>query len=439
MPTHRLSFWTTTASSAVVALALSALMVWVVAWGWSRPAETALWPTVLGLGLAELVILPIAALSGLVATGGLVALWRDSLEAKGLPYAPSAPLEAPPTRPFAAMRSALFGLCAGDTVEIKRLDEIMPTLDASGALGGVPFMPEMAAFCGTRARVLRRVDKLNDWIRATGMKRMRGLVILDGLRCDGAAHGNCQSSCHLRWREEWLRRVDGAEPSGKIAERTSLEQADLAALSAFSKRESDAGAGVRYVCQATELVAGGTPLRQLDPRHYARDLLTGNVRLKPLCIGLAITLFNRVQRKIGGAAFPKLSVGTTKASPQEALNLQRGDFVRIKSKDLIEGTLNSQSRNSGLYFDREMLRFCGGEYRVKARLERVVVEKTGELRQLTNPCVILEGVIATGEYEAFNPEDEFIFWREVWLERVAPSSAVPSMPSRNLQSGEHLL
>jgi hypothetical protein len=158
-----------------------------------------------------------------------------------------------------------------------------------------------------------------------------------------------------------------------------------------------------------------------------------------LCIGLAVTLFNRVQRNIGGAAFPKLSVGTTRDSPQEALNLQPGDRVRIKPKDLIERTLNSQSRNKGLYFDREMVRFCGGEYRVKARLERVVVEKTGELRHLSNPCVILEGVIATGEYEAFNPEDEYIFWREVWLERVTPSSAAPPLQSRNLQSGEHLV
>ena len=44
-------------------------------------------------------------------------------------------------------------------------------------------------------------------------------------------------------------------------------------------------------------------------------------------------------------------------------------------------------------------------------------------RQLTNPCIILEGVMSTGEYQGFNPENEYIFWREIWLERVSPAVA----------------
>src|SRR5262249_6251978 len=131
--------------------------------------------------------------------------------------------------------------------------------------------------------------------------------------------------------------------------------------------------------------------------------------------------FNRVQRKHGAPVFPNYSVGTTKTSPHEALGLQPGDRVRVKPKRSIEPTLDSQSRNRGLYFDRDMLRFCGGEYRVKARIERLIVERTGELRQLSNPCFVLDGVTATGEYQGFNPENEYIFWREVWLARAALS------------------
>ena len=172
-----------------------------------------------------------------------------------------------------------------------------------------------------------------------------------------------------------------------------------------------------------------------DPCHYARDLLTGNVRLLPLCTGLAIAFFNRVQRKHGGPVFPNYSVGTTKASPHEALGLQPGDLVRVKPKSLIEPTLRA-SRNRGLWFDRDMIRFCGAEHRVKTRVERVIAEKTGELRLLTNPCIILDGVTATGEYQGFNPENEYIFWREVWLERVAPSDTLPA-PHREPRSGGH--
>jgi len=286
-------------------------------------------------------------------------------------------------------------------------------------------MPEMATFCGTRTRVLRRVDKLNDWIHGTGLKRMHSLVLLAGLRCDGSAHGECQSNCHLRWREEWLRPVDRVGSADTFAEKAPPQQSQLAALSAFANRQSDTGAGLRYVCQATELTAGGAPMRMADPRHYARDLLTGNVRLRPLLAGLAITSFNRVQRICRGAVFPSYAAGITAAQPQDALGLQPGDLVRVKPKNLIELTLNSQSRNRGLFFDRDMIRFCGGEYRVKARLERVIVEKTGELRQLSNPCIILDGVTTTGEYQGFNPENEYIFWREIWLERVA-AGTVPS-------------
>ena len=43
--------------------------------------------------------------------------------------------------------------------------------------------------------------------------RMRNAVHLEGLRCDGQAHGGCQAGCLLYWKEAWLRRVpsDGRE------------------------------------------------------------------------------------------------------------------------------------------------------------------------------------------------------------------------------------
>jgi hypothetical protein len=391
--------------------------------------------------LAAFLIVPLTAVSGLIAAGGFIALRRDSLEAKGMPYAQSAPREARSAPLFAAMRAVLsrrhFGFCPGDLVEIRSLDEILQTLGDNGALDGVPFMPEMAAYCGTRARVFRRVDKLNDWIHGTGLKRMHDLVLLAGLRCDGSAHGKCQSNCHLRWREEWLLPVDRARSADEFAELAPPEQSRLAALSAFASRQNDAGTGIRYVCQATELTAGGTPMRMIDPRHYARDLLTGNVRLRPLCTSVALDFFNRTQRKFGGAVFPHYSGGTVPAPTPEALGLQPGELVRVKPKNLIEPTLNSQSRNRGLYFDREMIRCCGGEYRVKARPERVIIEKTGELRQLTNPCIILDGVTATGEYQGLNPENEYIFWREVWLERVAPSVTALPMSNREPSNAGH--
>jgi hypothetical protein len=38
---------------------------------------------------------------------------------------------------------------------------------------------------------------------------------------------------------------------------------------------------------------------------------------------------------------------------------------------------------------------------------------------MSTPSIVLEGVRNTGEYVGFNPEDEYIFWHEIWLERLA--------------------
>lgn len=426
MTNHRLSFWKTTAASAAVALVSVLLLAGLLVWVWASLGEARFWAACLVCILAVLLIAPLIIVSGLVATGGFIALRRDSFEARGQPYAQPAPRETTPHFLVAAIRAVSgrerSGFRPGDLVEIRGLDEILRTLDDKGTLDGLPFMPEMAARCGSRARVFRRVDKLNDWVHGTGLKRMRGIVLLEGLRCDGSAHGNCQSVCHLRWQEAWLRPVGRAEPSGSTSERGSPTESQRAALAAFASRQNDAGTDVRFVCQATELTAGGTPLHLTDLRHYARDFLTGNVRLQPLCKGIAIALFNRVQRKSGGPVFPRYAGGTSSASLHETLDLQPGELVRVKTKSRIELTLNNASRNRGLWFDREMLRFCGGKYRVKARVERLIIEKTGELRVLTNPCIILEGVIASGEYQGFNPENEYIFWHEIWLERIPPAA-----------------
>lgn len=47
-------------------------------------------------------------------------------------------------------------LRADDWVEVKSPAAITQTLDEDGSLDGLPFMPEMAAMCGQRFRVMRR-------------------------------------------------------------------------------------------------------------------------------------------------------------------------------------------------------------------------------------------------------------------------------------------
>jgi hypothetical protein len=90
----------------------------------------------------------------------------------------------------------------GDLVEVRAPEEILQTLDSSGTLAQLPFMPEMLGFCGRRFRVSRRADMTCASI--PGMSTRRGFTIddvvtLDGIRCSGAAHGGSMHGLLARW------------------------------------------------------------------------------------------------------------------------------------------------------------------------------------------------------------------------------------------------
>src|SRR5258705_1000175 len=98
----------------------------------------------------------------------------------------------------------------GEVVEVRSKEEILSSLDERAALDGLPFMPEMLQYCGRRFRVRAVAHKTCETARRTWKARqLRRTVHLEGLRCDGTAHGGCQAECNLFWREEWLR--PGAE------------------------------------------------------------------------------------------------------------------------------------------------------------------------------------------------------------------------------------
>src|SRR5262249_53320403 len=102
-------------------------------------------------------------------------------------------------------------LHAGDWVEIRSREEILGTLDNQGQFDGMPFMPEMFAFCGKRFRVAKRAHKTCDTAYTFKGRKMRDAVHLEGLRCSGEAHGGCEAACLIFWKTTWLRPVCGGE------------------------------------------------------------------------------------------------------------------------------------------------------------------------------------------------------------------------------------
>jgi hypothetical protein len=321
-----------------------------------------------------------------------------------------------------------LNLRVGDLVEVRSESEILATLDDAGELDSLPFMPEMVAFCGQRLTVHKVAHKLCDTISGTGMRRMERAVHLTGARCDGSAHGGCQTKCQFYWKEAWLKRVDPAtsQPDRNLADGRIL----LSLLATNTCRAPDQDGETRYSCQATELLRAAPqclPLR--DFRQYVLDVQSGNAGVRGVVVAFSVAMFNWVQAQSNrrlprwlrfrrGLRWRFLEGRVTGRTPTEKTRLQPGELVRIKSRDEILATLDHTLHNRGMGFEEEMERYCGTVARVQSRVDRCIDERTGRMLTMKNPCIVLENVTCAGVYNASCPREFIPFWREIWLERI---------------------
>lgn len=307
------------------------------------------------------------------------------------------------------MKLVATNLRPGDFVEVKSPAEILQTLDSDGALDKLPFMPEMVEFCGKRFRVFKRVVKTCYYGTSSGMRKFpaEDVVILEGLRCSGSAHDGCQKACTIFWREAWLRRVEGVSPSPSNVSPESVRQ-----LRAQLKTSTGPKT---YFCQASEILHATIELSYTE--RFAKcvsEVRAGNCSILEMAHRISVWLFWKIRKVLRGA----YGRGTLKSTPAGTLNLQPGELVEIKPLDDISRTLDERAYNRGLYFTPAMGGLCGEEFRVKCRPEKIIVDGTGEMRQLRN-TVFLEGSLCGCSCVAFGgcPRGEFAYWREIWLRR----------------------
>ena len=128
----------------------------------------------------------------------------------------------------------------GDVVEVRGAAEILETLDDSGALDGIPFMPEMLRHVGRRFTISTPVEKICDTITATGSRRMHDVVFLEDLRCDGSGHGGCQAGCRIYWKEAWLRPATNVDNAAEVPV-ASPDVATAASISACARQRARPG------------------------------------------------------------------------------------------------------------------------------------------------------------------------------------------------------
>ena len=289
-------------------------------------------------------------------------------------------------------------------VQVLSLAEIMATLDGEGAVEGLPFMPEMAHYCGGRFQVTAAMSKICGG--GQGIRAVRGtsLLLLDELRCDGAGHGGCSRLCTLLWKEAWLKPAGGS----------TLERTEEPCKIEVNWPFLNVTGSDTYSCQATRLSLATRPLSSARKLKMAIDDVTaGEWSLKAFLKVLARAVVCRF-RSIFGRAKGKAD---KKLTPTVCLALQPGEWVRTKSVKEISTTLDCHNKNRGLDFSIYMVPFCGKSYRVKARMGKFIHERTGKMTELTN-TVILEGVSCGGETTfGICRRAECLYWREIWLQR----------------------
>jgi hypothetical protein len=346
-------------------------------------------------------------------------------------------------------------LSAGDWVQIRSKEEILGTLDENGRLDGLPFMPQMLKWCGQRFQVYKRAHKTCDTISGDWVGRSLPNGVHLDLRCDGEAYGGCQAACLIFWKEAWLKPVDQsysvlAESGPRQIVKTN-GCTEEAVWNGTKSTNAPSDKGIKYTCQATELLDYTRPLKWWDARQYVDDLASGNISLPKMLstflyfayvnstlarrnrLGrLPRWIYDQIQSLWGGVPFPRRRgiLDSGKEAPVADLRLRPGDLVRIRPFTDILATIDKENKNRGMGFDAEMVPYCGKVFRVRTCVETFIDERTGYIRRMKTPAVILDGVYCQSRYSenrVFCPRGIFAWWRDVWLERV-PQEAQAEEP-----------
>jgi hypothetical protein len=321
--------------------------------------------------------------------------------------------------------SRTFGI--GDWVEVRSLEEVLLTLDDTNSLAALPFMPEMAKFCGKRFRIVKSAHKTCDPTGCSKLRRFENAVHLD-TRCDGSGHDGCEARCLIVWKTDWLKKV---EPDSEARPPAAAPE-DIGRLQQTTRVDAK-----RYRCQLTHLVDATTELRWWTIGHYIEDLTSRNISpmlfLKTVPITFAVELYSRITGHLRRAI--RRFLPKPQQIPQTAavLNLQPCDLVQVRSKQEILATLDANRKLRGLSFEREMFRYCGGTYRVSHRIKKAISEHTGKMLNFKNDCIVLEGVACRGLdglARLFCQRAALFFWREAWLRRATNTDTAGGMNTR---------
>ena len=293
----------------------------------------------------------------------------------------------------------------GQTIWVRSLKDILGTLDAEDKLDGMPFMPEMAQYCGHSFRI--SCLPVMTCVEGASFRSHSETVFLENLRCDGTYHDGCQRDCLLFWKEAWLSDLPVAKSSLPVDDTAYPTKVDL-----------KTNQGERYFCQSTELV-GATSVYKPDTslkgkaKKLLSDVWNGEMTISAFIVKILTALVNRLKGMLGMDNSGPVT-GQLQKTETLSLNLQPGEWVEVKSREEIEDTLDINGKNRGLIFDSPMVAECGKQFQVECQLRKIILEETGQMITLKNTVLLQDNICtAWGCPRANRP-----FWREIWLKRI---------------------
>lgn len=101
-----------------------------------------------------------------------------------------------------------LNLQPGDTVQIRSHKEIMATLNSERKNLGLSFDSDMAQFCGSKHKVLHRVERIIDEKTGKMITISRDCIVLEDVICRGLDCRQrlfCPRGVFTYWREAWLK------------------------------------------------------------------------------------------------------------------------------------------------------------------------------------------------------------------------------------------
>jgi hypothetical protein len=134
----------------------------------------------------------------------------DSAVVPDSPPAATSPENA--VQPTAEPASGVF--TPGEVLQVRSVEEIQATLDATGRCDGLIFMEEMKGFCGRQFVVKKKVKMFFDERSHRMLRMKRNRYLLEGAICHGThayAMEGCDRCCFFFWTDRWLRKLPSQE------------------------------------------------------------------------------------------------------------------------------------------------------------------------------------------------------------------------------------